>query len=287
MLAPQGPRIICREILDSDKSGVIALLLKGYQHDTEHWIRSLGRLARHPTPAGFPKYGYLLESGGKIVGVILLIVSSTPSGNDHSMKCNIAAWCVDPEFGSYAPLLHSRALKRKDVTYMNVPGPNVQRIVEAMGFSRYCDGQFIAIPALSKMRDDDQVRVVEAHRIPDIKHDLFEQDLLLAHTQFRCISLWCLTADEVHPFVFHPVNVRGFIPCARLIYCRNIDDFVRFARPIGRYLLKRGRPFALVDANGPIPGLIGRYFENSRPKYFKGPTPPRLGDLSYTNLSMF
>jgi hypothetical protein len=43
----------------------------------------------------------------------------------------------------------------------------------------------------------------------------------------------------------------------------------------------------LLDANGPVPGLVGKYFDGSRPKYFKGPTQPRLGDLAYTQLAMF
>ena len=48
----------------------------------------------------------------------------------------------------------------------------------------------------------------------------------------------------------------------------------------------RGRPFVLIDANGPIPGLPGKYFGGKSPKYFKGPTPPRLGDLAYTEMAM-
>jgi hypothetical protein len=44
-----------------------------------------------------------------------------------------------------------------------------------------------------------------------------------------------------------------------LIYCGDIANFVRFAGPIGRYLALRGRPLVIVDANGPIPGLVGVY----------------------------
>jgi hypothetical protein len=38
----------------------------------------------------------------------------------------------------------------------------------------------------------------------------------------------------------------------------------------------------VVDANGPIPGLVGRYSEARGRKYAKGPHVPRLGDLAYT-----
>ena len=43
----------------------------------------------------------------------------------------------------------------------------------------------------------------------------------------------------------------------------------------------------IVDSNGPISGLLGKYFDGVAPKYFKGPSPPRLGDLAYTELAMF
>ena len=55
----------------------------------------------------------------------------------------------------------------------------------------------------------------------------------------------------------------------------------------GRFLLLRGRPFVLIDANAPIRGLLGKYFQGRMPKYFKGPDRPRLGDLAYTETAMF
>ena len=87
--------------------------------------------------------------------------------------------------------------------------------------------------------------------------------------------------------MFRPRLVKGVIPCAQLVYCRDVDDFVRFARPIGRFLARRGQALVLIDANGPIPALIGRYFDAKMPKYFKGPDRPRLGDLAYTEAAMF
>jgi hypothetical protein len=76
--------------------------------------------------------------------------------------------------------------------------------------------------------------------------------------------------------------VRGVIPCAQLIYCSDIGDFVRFAGPVGRRLARHGSPLVIVDANAPIPGLLGWYSRGNMPKYFKGPQRPRLGDLAYT-----
>ena len=61
-----------------------------------------------------------------------------------------------------------------------------------------------------------------------------------------------------------------------------MSEFVRFANAIGRYLLFRSGPLCVVDAMGPAPGLVGRFFlGRGGPKYFKGAAAPGLGDLAY------
>jgi hypothetical protein len=73
----------------------------------------------------------------------------------------------------------------------------------------------------------------------------------------------------------------------RLIYCRDLADFARFARPLGRHLLRRGIPWVAVDSNGPIPGLPGFFRKRGERQYFRGPDQPRLGDLAYTEAALF
>ena len=87
-------------------------------------------------------------------------------------------------------------------------------------------------------------------------------------------------------FVFDRRRKRGLIPFVRLVYCRDVEDFVRFAGPLGRFLARRGFLFVVLDANEPVGGLVGRYYEGF-PKYFKGPDQPRLGDWAYTTRIMF
>jgi hypothetical protein len=38
----------------------------------------------------------------------------------------------------------------------------------------------------------------------------------------------------------------------------------------------------IIDSNGPFPCLVGKYFDEKLPKYFKGPDQSGLGDLAYT-----
>jgi len=65
-----------------------------------------------------------------------------------------------------------------------------------------------------------------------------------------------------------------------------VSDFIRFAAPLGRFLIARGYPLVALDANGPIPGLIGKYSGNL-PKFCSGPDQPRLGDAAYSNRVVF
>ncbi len=287
MLAP-APSIRCRQIIESDIAAVTALLARGFpSRDLRFWQRALERLGRHVPPPGLPKYGYLLESGGAPVGTLLLICSTMRTGDQLTARCNLSSWYVEPDFRSYAPLLVSRALAHKDVTYLNVsPAPHTWPIIEAQGFSRYCDGVFVALPALNSLSGSAGAKVFEAHTPPSVAFDQCEQEILLQHAALGCISLWCATSERAYPFVFRPRRVKKVFPCAQLIYCRDAADFVRFAGPLGWYLARRGRPFVIVDANAPISGLIGSYRRGSMPKYFRGPQRPRLGDLAYTEYAV-
>jgi hypothetical protein len=282
------PSIRCRQIGEADTAAVAVLLTHGFPNRTHgFWLNALAQLERREPPPGLPKYGYLLESDGATVGAILMICSTMRAGGEIATRCNLSSWYVDPAFRAYATLLVSHALRHKNVTYLNVSAaPHTWPIIEAQGFSRYCDGIFIAMPMLSGLIGGSGAKVFDARRRPTVGFDPFEQDILLQHAEHGCISLWCATPEAAYPFVFRPRVVKHLMPCAQLIYCRDVGDFVRFAGPIGRYLARRGRPFVIVDSNAPIPGLIGAFRSGSMPKYFKGPQRPRLGDLAYTEYAV-
>jgi hypothetical protein len=283
-----APSLRCRQIAESDIPAVAALLARGFHHrNQQFWLRALAQLTRREPPPGLPKYGYLLESGGVAVGALLLICSMVRTDGTAIPRCNLSSWYVEPTFRTYAALLVSQALRHKNVTYLNVsPAPHTLPIIEAQGFARYCDGVFIAVPMLNGLFGHDGAKVIGAERRPDVAFDPLEQELLQQHAALGCISLWCTHAQSAYPFVFRTRLVKSAIPCAQLIYCRDIADFVRFAGPIGRFLALRGRPVVIVDANGPIDGVAGVFFRGTAPKYFRGPLRPRLGDLAYTEYAL-
>jgi len=280
-------KVRCRQIVDDDINNAADLLTRGFPvRSRQYWLTALARLKNHPTPAGSPKYGYVLESNGVLVGIVLLITSSIQTGGTSTIRCNISSWFVDPAYRANSTFLISRALSRPDVTYVNIsPAQNTLRTIEAQGFSRYSSGQFVALPGFYPSAGE--TKIIEVGKLPDAPLECFERDLLLSHSSYGCLSLCCMTTKGSYPFVFLPRTLKGVVPCVQLVYCRNVEDYVRLARPLGWYLASRGMPFVIIDSNGPVQGLWGKYSEDKMPKYFRGPTRPRLGDLAYTEAPMF
>jgi hypothetical protein len=287
-MPPRPLRIRCREIGPADIDRLADLLKSGFPKRTrEFWVHALGRLTEHSAPPGFPKYGYLLECQGRPVGVLLLIWSTIDADGQPKIRCNVSSWYVEPDYCNYAGMLVSHALSRKHVTYLNItPNHSTLPILEAQGYTRYCAGRFIGIPALAAARRGWRVDAVRPNVCAGDDLSPFEIELLLQHAAYRCISVTCRAESRRHPFVFLRRRKAGVVPFAYLAYCRSLEEFVRFAGPLGRYLLWHGFPLVVVDANGPIEGLIGQY-SGGAPKYFRGPDRPRLGDMAYSERVMF
>jgi hypothetical protein len=287
-MSPQ-PRsqIRCREIRESDFDAVAELLSRSFSK-REFQLLRLRRLAERDVPPGLPRFGYLLECADAVVGVILMISSSIVRNGMAIVRCNLSSWHVEPEYRGYAPLLIAQALKYKDVTYVNVSArPATWPIVEAQGFSRYSAGVFVALPALNFRSAPARLTPIRAGMPLDGDVDAVEGALLADHARYGCLSMLCRAADGPHPFIFARRDLMGMIPSVQLVYCRSIDDFVRHAGRIGRFLAARGIPCVLIDANQAIGGLIGKYFSGRMPKFVRGEGAVRQGDLTYTNIAVF
>jgi hypothetical protein len=278
----------CRLIDDADHERVADRLAREFPaRSRKYWLAALKRMGQRTHLESYPRYGHLLESEGEIVGVLLEIYFRRGEGETSAVYCNLSSWCMDPRFRGYAPMLNSAATKRKEVTYLNIsPAPHTRAGIEALGFRRYCDGQLVCFPALSLPRHRGvKIMAFKPERPETNGLSPYERDVLVAHEALGCRALIAMVGGEAHPFVFMRRRVlRRVVPCEQLIYCRGLDDFVALAGPLGRYLLARGGFIAVVDADGPLPGVIGHFLADNGPKYFKGPARPTLGDLSFTEL---
>ena len=254
-------------------------------------MRGLQRQTTRALPPDTQRYGYLLENEGVPVGCLLMIYSTKSIDGETATCCNVSSWYVDPAFRNYASLFASMTQRRKDVIYFNVtPAHPTWPILEAQGFAPYCRGLYFSVPALSRRGRGMTIEAVAADTSSVAGLTPADLAMLKRHAAYGCLSLVCRTDDEALPFVFFPLRKRrGVIPvpAMQLGYCRSIPDYVRCAGAIGRYLLRRGKPVVIVDANGPMAELPGIYSETHGRKYFKGPHRPRLGDLADTELAIY
>ena len=279
------PKVACREIGPGTIQAAELLLNEGFpERSAAFWSRTLFRLAARRTPFGYPRFGYMLMCGDTPVGCILTIFSDGAGAANAPIRCNLAAFYTRPAYRPYATLLTLRALRHRDVTYLNVsPRANTFALLQAQGYQRYCEGTLLIAPALLPPKPDTNISAFDAKADGTSGLSEAERQLLLDHAELGCLSLVCRGPEGASPFVFQRRRVlKRLLPASQLLYCRSVEDFVARAGNLGRYLALRGAPLVLVDTDGPMPALSGRLL--NLPKYYKGPVRPRLGDLSYTEL---
>ena len=276
----QKPVLACRPMVDRDIEGAVALLGTGFpERMPDYWLRALERLRDRTVPTGRPRYGYVMTDRGRLVGILLTIFAETDTG---AVRGNVSSWYVEPAYRGFSNLLLAVPLKLKSTTLLNIsPAPTTIDTIAAQGFSQYVGGIFQGIAAVGPKVPGARIRQITADAQDAPK-------ILVDHAQWGCLCFVVTLGGKTYPFAFIPNRFfDGKVPCAQLIYCREMDDFVRFAGPLGRRLLRHGLPAVMVDASGPITGLPGSYRQGHSPRFYRGEAPPRLGDLSYTELAIF
>jgi hypothetical protein len=286
-------RLRCREISEADLEAVADLLTRGFVGRSHtYWMQGLRRQATREIPNGYPRFGYMLDNDGMPAGVLLLLYTSRVKDGETTIQCNLSSWYVDPAFRNYAPLLAKIAQNNKEVTYLNTsPAAWTRPIIETQGFSSYCSGLFFSIPALSRVKPGTTVEPIKPDtRVIEGLSDT-EIELLTRHARYGCISLVCRTSTGgAFPFILLPMRIRrGSIapPAMQLVYCRDIACYVECAGAIGRALIPHRKISVILDSNGPVAGLTGIFSRARGRKYFKGPNPPRLADLTDTELVLY
>ncbi len=286
---PSQGGVRCREIGADDIGAVLDLLCEGFTRlPRSHWAAALELMRTRAIPASMPRYGYTIESDGNLVGILLLIAAELRCDGKTTTRCNGLAWYVRHQFRAYAPVLLNRSLRLPADMHLNVfPASHTFPIIEALGFVRFTNGISLSVPAVT-LRSG-RIRILPAGRLAEARHPIPDEDrnLLIEHHRAGCIALWCETAKGGHPFVFRRRVVKSWLPCAQLIYCRDLEDLTHLAGPVGRYLLRSGMPVVLAAANGAMPGVPGVYMDGKYPMYYRGTTRPQVGDLAYTEAGLF
>jgi hypothetical protein len=274
------PNVVCRLIGEADLPAIAKLLAFAKPERNLSWWRSgLTRLALHSPPDGYPRFGYMLEAEGRPVGVHLLICSTQPSG----VRCNASAWVVLEEFRSFATMLMLRATRQQPGVYVTLwPSQRVVSVIEALGSRRISQGVYAAVPLFARQSGDVHITAWQDARLPEA-----DRRLLMDHTAFGCLGIWCRTRDGGEPLIIRRRWIKRRLPYAQLIYCRSLETLEAAAPAIGRMLASRGMPLLLVPADRPLRGVPGRFFPARLPVYCRGEPAPPIGDLTYNYPAIF
>jgi hypothetical protein len=290
-MVPSAPAdVVCRVIEERDLPKVVDCLTRGFpERPRAFWTDGLARLAARPAVGDLPRFGHLLAAGETVVGVLLQIVSTRESEAGAVLRCNMAGWCVDPDYRGYGHPLHARAIRRREVVYFTVtPAPHTLPALAAVGYRRLSEGQVIFAPLLSRGEAGARVVAYAPDRPEAALLSPSDARLLAAHAALGCAAFIGLSGGDARPLIFQPRRIwRALVPCVHLIYCREPSDLARFGPAYGRRLARHGRFFVVADATGPVPGLAGRYFAGREPRFYKGPQAPSPCDLADTELVIF
>jgi len=272
------PRVKCRQIVESDLDGLVDLYMEGFP-DTrrEFWSDGMARLREMPMVKDMPRFGYALETSEGLVGVLLTL----PSQRGDTIISNVSGWYVRKPYRAHSMLLVSAATKQKQVIYLNAsPAPHTRRTLEAADWKQYSFVQSLLLPIF---------KLLSGHVSETIPGDLPERKLLEDHQRWGCASVVCTTARGRFPFVFrrHWIGPkRRKIPFMEVLYCRNTGDLDHCSGPLWRYFLKRRLGLGLL-LDGRSRSLLSLYRPGRDDRLYKGPRPPALNDLAYTEKALF
>ena len=312
--APEPQTHRCRPIEAGDLDNVSALLVEGFPgRNLACWQQGLAALSARKLEASLPRWGYVLEQGGKIVGVLLMIYAPA-DGSPDGPRCNVSSWYVKPEARALAHMLVKQALRIKQMTYTNISAaPHTLPLLKPQGYKLYSAGSLLT-PLLLGRGLHRKIRSFDATRDqPTLPPQ--EYQMMCDHAALGCLVLVGEDNQGLVPFIFNreepgrwPTNMRGTLARLRLkhlrripviiarralrirplIYCRDVGDLVRFAHPLGRWLLmQHGITLVRLDTPSPVPGLIGRFSPGRDKKFYRGLNAPRLNDLAYSEIVYF
>ena len=276
--APAILRVKCRPIAISDLDTLVKLYVEGFP-DTrrEFWMAGMKRFSEMPPVEGMSRFGYALEVKKSLVGALLTL--SSRRGDD--IIANVSAWYVQAGYRVYSMWLVATATNRKDVTYLNAsPARHTRETLEAADWKQYTSGQSLVFPHLN----------LSSGRISEtIPNDLPERALLSDHRRWGCTSIVCTTARGRFPFVFrrHWIGPRRRkLPVLEMIYCRSSGEFDHCSGPLGRYFLQRRLGLGVL-LDGQSRALFTVHRPGREDRLYKGPHPPALNDLAYTEKVIF
>lgn len=278
------PDPLLRELEDADLPALARLMADGFpRHSLEFWRDRLRRIAEREHPPGTPKLGYGIDADG-LQGAALTLGSLHGPADRRQTLVNISSWTVRPSHrGAAAKALYRHATRAEGITFSNLSAAaHTLRTITACGFREGTAGQVLAIG--TRRTGARSPRMVATSDAGSAGLAPERAETLRYHEARGCLAFCVELADRLAPLIFLPRRLLFGIPVAQLIYCERSGDLLDHSRAVQRELLRRGFPALLVDASGPVEGLVGRYFPGKAAKYYKGPALPYAVDHTHSEM---
>ena len=273
-----------REITEDDLEAVRELLVEGFPlRSDDYWTKGLTNLRSLPRVEGFPRYGYLVDEDHAPQGLLLTITSDR---GVEGARTHFSSWYVRDGYRKFALLLLRHALELKNTTFVN-PSPSdyILPILKTFGFEPYTAGMLM-LDLRAAMRGRSSRGAVRRIGIGELA-DLSEREGRIAedHLRLGCDVLRLETDVRAGLLIHRRKWIKRWLPCSQAILA-DPELLIELAGPVIRALASRGSLLALCDVDQAANPAIGRVFPQGI-RYFKGPAPPPVGDLSYSELAVF
>jgi hypothetical protein len=236
-------------ILDDDLREVGLFLSAHFPPDTsgEDWGRAWSETV-NLTESGAPNHGFMLKAGGKVVGAYPAIYSTRVIEGRLERFCNLAVWCVQPEYRMQSIRMLQAAIAQKDYHFTDLtPIETVQKLNIRLGF-QYLDTTTLLIPNLPwptwngtvVTADPDTIAATVTGDVSTFYRDhascRWAKHLLLKRSNEWCYIQWRKESKKNLPLF------------ASIRYVSNPEMLRREFRSLARYfLLRHMTPFSLVE----------------------------------------
>lgn len=246
------------------------------------WAASI----RAPWRAEAPNHGFMLVEADAIVGVYLAFYSTRRMAEREERFCNLAAWCVLPQYRLYSLLLLRALLAQKGCHFTDLsPSGNTVPVNERLKF-QHLDTTTALVPNLpwpSRARIVSDAGALEAMLRPQ------ELEIFRDHEHARAAYHLVLVEGNAHCYVIYRRDRRKRLPLfASILYVSNPPLFRKLARRFGSHLLFHHGVLATLAelrvVGGQPAGSI--LLRKARPKMYKSDTlQPGEVDYLYSELT--
>jgi hypothetical protein len=207
------------------------------------WARAMSA----PWPAEAPNHGFMLRHGGHVVGAYLAFYSERTVAGRTERFCNLASWCVRPDFRFHSVRLVKALLAQDGYHFTDLaPGGSVVPLNTRLKF-RFLDTSAVLIPNLPWPTWPRRTWVSADPEVIAGTLTGAELDLYRDHAQAAAARhLVLIRGGDTCYVMFRERWWRGRPVFAAILHVSNPRLFRRAAGPLTRHLLVRHRLLATV-----------------------------------------